>query len=86
MPTAVEGVGLKAIIAVMMRKAGGDANLVPTPGTGVFGLGVQDVLLNFADIPRVEKNFGQEIKAGLLLPAVQEELGLLGVSTLDDVF
>ena len=72
MPTAVEhGIGVKAIIAVL-RKAGGDPEN--------FGPSIQDVLLNFS---LEEKNFGQEVKAGLLLPAVQEELGLLGVAPPD---
>ena len=80
MPTAVEhGIGVKAIIAVL-RKAGGDPDLTVVHDVGPdFGGAISS--LNFT-MP-TDQHFG-----GLLLPAVQHELGLLGVApfTPDDGF
>jgi hypothetical protein len=57
-PAAQDGIGVQAIIAVL-RKAGGDPDLL--------------------GVPDAARAIAQEVK--LLLPAVQDELGLLGVAS-----
>ena len=78
MPTAVEraGIGVKAIIAVLEERRGDP----PTELGNEFGGAIKAI--NFT-MP-AEFHFGQEVKEKLLLPAVHEELGLVGVGPFDD--
>jgi len=81
MPTAVEhGIGVEAIIAVL-RKAGGDPDLLPAVQDVGHEFGQALMTINFA-MP-TDQHLGLEMKGliGLLLPAVQhnETVDLLGV-------